>query len=136
MGTDTDEITMTVGKAPDVEMPRRSRKRHHSGWVRWGQRTRKGWRREAFLKEEVPELKLSGMRKQDQDEGLGHPLQRDKLEQRYRVRNSFRRTVSNQNTSTQQGWERSSWKGWPRQIRVTFAWQTLDLISAGSHWRL
>ena len=27
MGTDTDEITMTVGKAPDVEMPRRSRKR-------------------------------------------------------------------------------------------------------------
>lgn len=76
------------------------------------------------------------MRKQDQDEGLGHPPQRDKLEQRYRVRNSVRRTVSSQNTSTQQGWERSSWKGWPRQIRVTFALQTLDLISAGSHWRL
>ena len=51
MGTDTDEINTTVGKAPDVEMPRRSRKRPHSEWVRWGQKTRKGWRREAFLKE-------------------------------------------------------------------------------------
>lgn len=51
------------------------------------------------------------MRKQDQDEGLGHPLQRDKLEQRYKVRSFLRRTVSNQNTSTQPGWERSSWKG-------------------------
>ena len=34
MGTDTDEINTTVGKAPDVQMPRRSRKRPHSGWVR------------------------------------------------------------------------------------------------------
>lgn len=60
METDTDEINRTVGKAPDVEMPRRSRKRPHSGWVRWGQRTGKGWRREASLKEVVPELKLRG----------------------------------------------------------------------------
>ena len=29
------------------------------------------------------------MRKQDQDEGLGHPLQRDKLEQRYRGKTQF-----------------------------------------------
>ena len=38
--------------------PGRSRKVPHSGWVRWGQTSGKGWRREAFLKEAAPELRL------------------------------------------------------------------------------
>lgn len=76
------------------------------------------------------------MRKQDQDEGLGHPPQRDKLEQRYRVKKQCQEGCFQPEYKYSAGMGEEQLEGMARQIRVTFALQTLDLISAGSHWRL